>query len=233
MTVVDPSSARPQAPQLRILLPTTSKQYLGFIIGSMFFAGGSALAMWTSVSALIANVLYFIGSWLFTGGAAIALVRSGEKAVPVDYPPGTMFRAEWLAAALQMFGAVLFNVSTGAALVAHSVAEEKHMVWSPDAAGSMAFLLSGLCTVLALTHADKFWNPRKLDWWSGQINLLGCIAFGLSAVASFITVAGSPAHPLRANWGTFIGAVLFFLASAIVLPRAVKKDLDAAPGQGN
>ncbi|MCX2964509.1 hypothetical protein [Gordonia aquimaris] len=156
----------------------------------------------------------------FTGAAFIQLVTSGPVTVAVGYAPGTMVRAQWLAAATQFVGTLLFNVSTGAALAAHSIAEQKHLVWTPNAEGSVAFLISGFFVLIAYSHTDRAWAPRKRDWWSGQINMLGCIAFGVSAVGAYITTNGVTVDAVLANLGTFIGAICFFVASAIVLPEA-------------
>ena len=212
----------------RILTPTLMKQCVGFMIGSAFFAAGSGLALWTSVSAVIANILYFIGSWFFTYAGGIQWMRSGKMTIPVSYAPGRMVRAEWLAAATQSVGTILFNISTGAALMTLTVVGEKHLVWSPDATGSVAFLVSGVFVLIAFTHVDRFWDPKKADWWAGQINFIGCVAFGVSAVAAFITTTGATVDPVVANWGTFIGAVGFFLASGVCLPEAS----DGASRQG-
>lgn len=46
------------------------------------------------------------------------------------------------------------------------------------------------------------------------------MAFGVSAVASYVTGAGVTVDAVVANAGTFVGAVCFFLASAVVLPKA-------------
>lgn len=202
-----------------LLTPTLSKQCWGFIIGSALFAIGSAPGFAEATGALSANLCYFFGAWFFTAAALIQLVRSGAVTVPVDFPPGKMFRAEWLAGAVQFFGTLLFNVSTTAALAPNTVKGEQHLVWNPDAGGSVAFLLSGGFVLLAFVRAgNDFFSPRKVDFWAGQINFLGCVAFGLAAVGGFVNNSGSTIDAAMANWGTFIGALCFLLASAIALP---------------
>lgn len=201
------------------LVPTLNKQCWGFIIGSALFAIGSAPGFSAATNALSANLCYFFGAWFFTAAALIQLVRSGSMTVPVDFAPGKMFRAEWLAAATQFFGTLLFNVSTTAALAPNTVQGEQHLVWNPDAGGSVAFLLSGGFVILAFVRAgNNFFSPRKVDFWAGQINLLGCVAFGLAAVGGFINNSGSTIDAALSNWGTFVGALCFLLSSAIALP---------------
>lgn len=203
----------------RLLLPTLTKQCWGFMIGSALFGIGSApwLGIW--MGAANANICYFIGAWFFTGAALVQLVTSGAVTVPVTYAPGSMVRAEWLAASTQFFGTLLFNVSTAAALTAHTTSADKHLVWSPDAGGSVAFLVSGGFVLVAYAHVHgHFWNISDVDWWSGQINLLGCIAFAVSAVGAYVLPDGGSIDNVVANTGTFIGAVCFFVSSLIVLP---------------
>ncbi|GAC57014.1 hypothetical protein GOHSU_15_00060 [Gordonia hirsuta DSM 44140 = NBRC 16056] len=210
----------PRALPSRILTPTLAKQCWGFIIGSALFALGSAPGFAEATSANIANLCYFVGAWFFTGAALIQLVLSGKMTVPVSYAPGVMFRAEWLAGSIQFFGTLLFNVSTTAALMAHTVKGEQRLVWNPDAGGSVAFLLSGGFVLLAFVRAgNDFLSPRKVDFWSGQINWLGCVAFGVAAVGGFVSNTGTVMDNTLANWGTFIGALCFLVASAIALPR--------------
>ncbi|MEP9391947.1 hypothetical protein ABLE92_17835 [Gordonia sp. VNQ95] len=105
------------------------------------------------------------------------------------------FSDDWLAASTQSFGTVLFNVSTSAALTVGTVQAEKHHVWRPDFAGSVAFLISGVLVVIAYTRAETLWNPRDVDWWATQINMLGCIAFMVSAVAAYVTSEVMPSMP--------------------------------------
>ncbi len=202
-----------------LLTPTLTKQCWGFMIGSALFALGSAPWIGIWMGAANANICYFIGAWFFTAAALVQLLRSGAVTVPVDYAPGTMVRAEWLAAATQFFGTLMFNTSTAAALSARNIASEKHLVWSPDAAGSVMFLVSGILVLVAYNHTSKAWDPSDVGWWSAQINLLGCIAFGVSAVGAYITPDGNTVDDVLANSCTFIGAVCFFVSSMIVLPR--------------
>ena len=207
---------------VRLLTPTLMKQCVGFMIGSALFAIGAWLALWTHSDGTVSNILYFAGSWFFTVAGLVQWFRAGPKTAPVSYPPGSMVRAEWLAAVTQSFGTVLFNISTGAALVVYTVIGEQHLVWNPDAAGSVAFLVSGVFVLIAYAHEnDERWvDPTEVGWWSGVINMLGCIAFGVAAVAGIVLANGATKDPFHANLGTFVGAVCFFVASAIMLPEA-------------
>ncbi|MDV7101591.1 hypothetical protein R4227_16065 [Gordonia amicalis] len=201
-----------------IFIPTLKKQCWGFMIGSALFALGSAPGFGSWAGAATVNVCYFVGAWFFTAAGLMQLLLSGPVTTRVDYGNGVMVRADWLSAATQSLGTVLFNVSTTAALTAHAVVSQRDLVWAPDAGGSIAFLLSGFLAVRGYRHAHRLFDPGARSWWSVQINLLGCIAFGVAAVGSYISEAGVTVDAILANVGTFIGAICFFLTSLLVLP---------------
>ncbi|NYD67679.1 hypothetical protein [Agromyces atrinae] len=205
-------------PPRRLFVPTVTKQCWGFMIGSAFFALGSAPGLSEALGSSGSNLLFFIGAWFFTTAGLIQLFLSGAISVPVSYPPGRMVRAEWLTAATQSFGTIMFNVSTTGALHAKTITSEERFVWNPDAGGSVAFLVSGFVAFIAYAHVAKLWDLGRRAWWSVFINFVGCVAFGISAVGAFILPSGDALSGSLANNGTFIGAICFLLASLIVLP---------------
>jgi hypothetical protein len=198
-----------------LIHPTLRMQSWGFAIGALLFALGSAPWISTALSAAGANTAFFIGSWFFTGAAFIQLVLSGPATTTDRGKPA--IRAEWLSAAIQLLGTLLFNISTGAALHAHTIDSEMHLVWNPNAEGSVAFLASSALAVLILLRANQFWEPGSRDWQSVWLNMLGSIAFGFSAVGAFITRDGTTMDAAVAAGGTFVGALCFFAASAMFL----------------
>ncbi|HJC58968.1 MAG TPA: hypothetical protein H9755_01365 [Candidatus Dietzia intestinigallinarum] len=203
-----------------ILVPTLTKQSWSFMIGSTLFAVGAAVAIWDLGSASLTNMLCFIGAWFFTAAGLMQTALSGAATTKVDYGTGRMFRAVWLAAAIQSIGTILFNVSTSGALSAHTVLAEERLVWNPDAGGSVAFLISAAFVYVGyFRERDTLWEPGRSEWWAAHINMLGCIAFGVSAVGAFILSDGSTENAMLANWGTLIGALCFFFSSAVVLPQ--------------
>jgi len=129
-------------------------------------------------------------------------------------------RAEWYSAAVQFAGTLLFNLSTGAAVWAHAVKAERRYVWAPDATGSLAFLISGALGMVAVTAAAGVIELRSRDWIAAAVNLIGCVAFGVSALAAFVRVSGITADELLANLGTFVGALCFLVAALLELPRS-------------
>ena len=188
------------------------------MIGSAFFALGSAPGL-SELLGSTSNLLFFIGAWFFTTAGLIQLFLSGAVSVPVSYEPGRMVRAEWLAAATQSFGTLMFNVSTTAALHAKSVKAQDDFVWNPDAGGSVAFLVSGVFAWLAYARVARMWDMGHKGWWSVLINFVGCVAFAISAVGSYVLPSGDAVNGSMANGGTFVGAICFLLASLIMLPQ--------------
>jgi hypothetical protein len=187
---------------------TLTHQCWLFVIGSVCFATGTAPGFSATAGTGAANVACFVGSWFFTSAAWIQLVRSG--------PEGSV---EWLSAATQFAGTVLFNVSTGASVWAHAVSMERRLVWAPDAGGSVAFLLSAVLGVVAVSQAS-LWAPRSRDWRVQWVNMIGCLAFAASAVGAFVVKTGTDVDEDLANVGTFLGAVCFLAAALMALPRA-------------
>ena len=126
---------------------------------------------------------------------------------------------EWFSAAVQFGGTVLFNVSTGASVWAHEVIAERRLVWAPDATGSLAFLVSAVLGIVAVTVSVGWWEPASRDWQAQWVNMIGCVAFAASAVGAFVYRSGNMADEALANLGTFLGALCFLAAALLVLPR--------------
>ena len=93
--------------------------------------------------------------------------------------------------------------------------EYDKLVWRPDAYGSICFLISGAIAYRASPRHG--WLPIRVGrgWWQPSINLLGCIFFGISAVAGYLVPStGSILDLAAANWNTSLGAACF-LACAL------------------
>lgn len=187
---------------------TLTRQCWLFAIGSSLFAVATAPGLAAVTGAGAANWLCFVGSWFFTTAGWMQLRLSGPE-----------WRTDWLSAATQFLGTILFNVSTGSAVLAHAVLTERRLVWAPDATGSVAFLASGVLGVVAVSVAIGRLALKSRAWLSEWINLIGCVAFGVSAVAAFITKAGVTEDTVLANLGTFVGALCFLVAALLILPR--------------
>ena len=52
------------------------------------------------------------------------------------------------------------------------------------------------------------------------VNLVGCVLFGVSAIASYVVPAsGSILDLAAANWTTALGALCFFIGAVMLFPR--------------
>ncbi|GAA4804579.1 hypothetical protein GCM10023353_03930 [Tomitella cavernea] len=201
-----------------LIRPTLRLQSIGFCIGSTFFFVGAVPGLASVMGALTTNIVFFIGSWFFTGAAFIQLLLAGPRFVA--YKGSRAISAVWLVASAQFVGTLLFNVSTGAAITAHGTRSEQVNVWVPDAAGSVAFLVSACFAMLGLIRSHELMKLIYRDTISGWSNWLGCVAFGLSAIGGFVYANGATADSHLANLGTMIGAICFFVASIFYVGRA-------------
>ncbi|MCV7054245.1 hypothetical protein [Mycolicibacterium gilvum] len=158
----------------------------------------------------MADSLCFVGSWFFTTAAWMQLALSDRRV-----------RFEWSSAFVQFGGTVLFNLSTGAAVWAHAVTEERRYVWVPNVTGSIFFLVSGVLAMVSVAPVTGVLAFRSGAWRAAAVNLAGCVAFGVSAVSAFVRGDGVTVDEWLANFGTFLGALCFLVAALMVLPRAV------------
>ena len=127
----------------------------------------------------------------------------------------------WLACAIQLGGTLWFNWSTANALRVNLAATEADQrVWRPDALGSVAFLLASGLALRAARRGVDAGQRKSRERMIGVVNLLGSMAFGISAVAAFvIPSSGDLLNAELSNLGTFIGAVCFLLGAILLLPR--------------
>jgi hypothetical protein len=187
---------------------------LCFALGSTCFLIGPFPGYAQLVGESADGVTFFVGSILFTAGGAL----QSWLAWPDRRVPGGG-RAAWWAAIVQSAGTLFFNVTTYQAMhVALTSSEYNRLVWRPDWRGSICFLVSGAIAYRASRrHGWHGWLPERggSGWWQPAVNLLGCIFFGISAVAGYLVPAtGSLVNQAAANWNTALGAACF-LACAL------------------
>ena len=139
-------------------------------------------------------------------------------------------RAAWWAAVIQSAGTLFFNVTTFRAMdTALSNPHYDRLVWRPDALGSICFLVSGAIAYRAA--ARRGWLPVRggPGWWEPAVNLLGCVFFGISAVAGYVVPSeGSMLDLAAANWTTAAGAACF-LACALATFRSGRTSKAGGP----
>lgn len=135
-------------------------------------------------------------------------------------------RIDWLASVVQLIGTVFFNLSTFYSInFIMSPIMMDHLVWSPDAYGSICFLIASGLVWIEVGHSLLSWKTGSLSWQIAFLNLLGSIAFGVSAIAAFILPTGQSINIFLVNLGTFIGGICFLIASILLMPERTHPDI--------
>lgn len=205
-----------------------------FIIGAACFTVGGLAAQHATTSRPAIGVTFFVGSIFFTTAAylqyseavnvdhGLARDRHRRRWRPASWEPK---RIDWLAALVQLIGTFLFNISTFTALNTNLTTHQaNHRVWAPDAFGSIAFLISSTLAFAEVCHRWVCWRRRSLSWWIVALNLLGSIAFGVSAIAALIEPStGEPLSARLANAGTSFGGLCFLVGAVLLIPEAARQ----------
>jgi hypothetical protein len=188
---------------------------LFFALGSACFLVGPFPGYAQLVGASADAVTFFVGSILFTAGGALQTIIAYPERHSSPSGP-----AAWWAATVQSAGTLFFNVTTYQALhTSLSNADYDRVVWRPDAFGSVCFLISGVIAYRA--SARHGWLPARghPGWWEPAVNLLGCLFFGIAAIAGYLVPStGDVLSLAAANWNTALGAACF-LACALATLR--------------
>src|SRR6202451_2570769 len=190
-----------------------------FAIGSLLFALGAVPGYATTVGARWDAVTFFVGSLFFTTAGFLTYREAVDAGPQAQNPAHRRFfvfqpgRIDWWATAVQLAGTLYFNVSTGNAVRADLSAQAAHQhVWRPDAVGSVCFLVASALAWFEACHGWAAWPPRARAWGVPLAHLVGSIAFGVSAVASYVVPATAQLRNVeRSNLGTFVGAVWFLI----------------------
>jgi hypothetical protein len=183
----------------------TATRWIGvlFAIGSACFLVGPFPGFVELVGSETDAAVFFGGSIFFTSAALLQMLHSD----------GGLDR--W-ACVVQFAGTLFFNVSTFHALqTGLDTNEYNRLVWRPDWRGSICFLVSGVLAYLAVRHLSS----RATDWRIAVVNLAGCVAFGISAIAGYVVPSTGTALDLAAaNAFTSLGALCFLVGALMLLP---------------
>ena len=193
-----------------------------FAIGSTCFALGSLPVYFDNVGAAVTAATFFIGSLFFTSAGYIQYYLSINGEGERRFLAVRNLGSDAMASGIQSIGTLFFNLSTGAALISNlSVQQEDRLIWAPDLFGSTAFLISSVIAFGLARRLSSSVVGRRAVWWEGALNLVGSVAFGLSAVAAVVLpTTGEPLNLALVNAGTFVGAVCFLVGAIIVLYAA-------------
>ena len=183
-----------------------------FAVGSLCFLVGPFPGYVQLVGASADGMTFFVGSIFFTAAALIQFLTTRLTG------GGGLDR--W-AGGIQFAGTLFFNISTFAAMQdALGTKATDRLVWAPDAFGSTCFLVA---SVLAFRAANgSFWRRRHDDEPAriSFVNLLGSVAFAISAIASFVVPStGTVLDLAAANLTTAAGAACFLAGALLMLPR--------------
>jgi len=204
-----------------------------FMIGSACFALGSVPAIAEALGAF-GPWIFFVGSAFFTSAAYLQYHQASNESDDLETGErGRRWAAlrthslGWWAASSQFAGTLWFNLTTFAGTRAGlGIPGEEALVWAPDAIGSILFLVASTFAVLETRDGHVQGARPTLESGIAAINMVGSIAFGISAVAAYIDPAnGELLDAAVANSMTFVGAVCFLVGAALLLP-----DMSRAPG---
>ena len=205
-----------------------------FMVGSTCFAVGSMPVYATHVDPGVDGITFFVGSLFFTSAALLQHIQTvtADRGVGGAQAGGTSVlrllcepaRIDWWATGVQLVGTLWFNITTFAALNdSFDYQKEIVRIWTPDALGSICFLVASYLALAEVTHGVRLWDPGDSGWRIAALNMLGSIFFGISAVASFILPStGSELSVEATNLFTFLGAICFFGGAWMLLPEAAE-----------
>ncbi|MEX2107011.1 MAG: hypothetical protein WD810_08955 [Solirubrobacterales bacterium] len=221
-------AARADAATARRLRRVNAVAATAFVTGGSLFALGAAIAQGGVGGPRLAAAVFVTGGAFFTTGGYASLlqvVNAPREPGPDGVLRGEVWswwslepgRLDWSSAFSLFVGTLFFGASLLDALIGDlSAAQADRLVWSPEVAGCVLFLLSGH---LALTEMHRDRPPGRradLGWWIVVVNQAGSALFMVAAVAAFVRPgSGVEVAAGIANLGTFSGALCFALAGAM------------------
>ena len=177
--------------------------------------------------------VFFVGSLFFTTAAALQWLAtihadteagtpsSGESTRVLAWEPR---RIDFWSSGVQLLGTLFFNVTTFRALTtAVDQPSYDHVVWRPDAFGSVCFLVSGYLAYVEVAGGLLSRVPLTREGAVVSVNLFGCVAFGVSAVAGYVLPAtGEVVDVTLADAATSVGAFGFLVGALLLLPEGAQ-----------
>jgi hypothetical protein len=190
------------------------------------------------VGSAIDGAVFFVGSIFFTSAAALQCLETFNA----DREPGgggrrrfriiafEPRRIDWWSSVVQLVGTLFFNVTTFRAMqTGIEDTSYDQLVWAPDALGSVCFLVSGYLAYIEVCGRFACWRRRSLEWRIAAVNFVGCIAFGISAIASYVVPStGSAVDLAAANLFTALGGLCFLVGAVLLLPEAAEEHVASA-----
>jgi hypothetical protein len=203
-----------------------------FAAGSTCFLVAPFPAFLRLVGPVADGVVFFVGSLLFTSAAALQWLETintnrdpahaaGQRLKVLTFEPR---RIDWWSSGVQLLGTLFFNATTFRALqTGIDSPSYDRLVWRPDALGSICFLVSGYLAYVEVA-GHLLGRPRRtLESAIVTVNLLGCLAFGVSAVASYVApTTDNEVNLALVNSFTALGALCFLIGAVLLLPEGAR-----------
>ncbi|WP_156767376.1 hypothetical protein [Mycobacterium sp. E796] len=188
-----------------------------FVIGAALFALGVLLSLLPASPPLLSALTYAVGAVFFTAAATLQLILA-RRELPEAKQHSLPLRArttDWLSAAIQLVGTVLFNVNTVDAAVTIGARPEliDVDVWVPDIVGSVAFLVSSAIAIVPEVRARRHSHVASASQRIAFLNFAGSVLFLASAAGALVLRSGADVSLVWANIGTFFGALCFLVAA--------------------
>lgn len=120
---------------------------------------------------------------------------------------------------VQFLGTLFFNFTTFRALsTAVTSPSYDQLVWRPDAFGSVCFLVSGWLAYAEVSGGLFHRPPATVVGTVVSVNVVGCVAFAVSAVADYVRpTTGELIDVAWVNGATTVGALAFLVGAALLL----------------
>ncbi|MFF0374852.1 hypothetical protein [Actinoplanes missouriensis] len=189
-----------------------------FAAGSTCFLVAPIPAFAQLVGPGVDGLVFFVGSLFFT--TAAGLQWWDTKLLSAEPP-----RLDRWSSGVQFVGTLFFNATTFRALqLGFDSPDYDRLVWRPDAFGSICFLISGYLAYVQVTGHLLSLPRRTLESAIATVNLLGCLAFGASAAASYvIPAAGDELNATVVNSCTALGALCFLIGALLLFPQRARE----------
>jgi hypothetical protein len=209
-----------------------------FSAGSTCFLVAPIPAFLRLVGPVADGAVFFVGSVLFTSAAALQWLETINANRGPGQPAGRRLkvltfeprRIDWWSCGVQLLGTLYFNATTFRALQTGLESPSyDRLVWRPDALGSICFLVSGYLAYVEVS-GHLLGRPRRtLESAIATVNLLGCVAFGVSAVASYVMpTTGDERNLAAVNTFTALGALCFLIGAILMLPEGARSQASTA-----
>jgi hypothetical protein len=208
-----------------------------FLIGSALFTAGGVGATWPQSvpawlrDAVVLNRVFVVGALFFTSAAWLQWLEALNGDVAEALGDGERRGWRWfgwrprnlgyLASAIQLVGTVMFNFNTlDATLTGLSWEGEDLLIWTPNMLGCACFLIASYLAYAEVSQGAASFATRSVSWWVAVANLLGSVAFQISALYSFAAPEHAPASTLFwAGFFTAAGGLCFLVGSYLMIPE--------------